>query len=260
MHLADATTVVTTLSGDESKPRVEIRSRRGDIRVDDPRQRDSGTRRRSPHPSRRRLTTDGNRRWMPDELYRRLRSAGQQHGPAFQGIVGLTVSDSGSARAAVRLPSPARQGSRRFLLHPVMVDIALQALGATKAATDLAADENHGPTVILPVRLAGIRVYGDVTEGVCATGSLRATVAPGPLRRPGCADRAPTAGCCWRSTRSTWWCFRRREPPTASPADCSPWNGSRWISASRRRTSMRCCWSVRHPRTIRCLPCCWPGW
>ena len=79
----------------------------------------------------------------PDELYQRLRSAGQQHGPAFQGIVGLSVSDSGAARAAVRLPAAARQGARRFTVHPVMMDIALQALGATKAATDLATAPNR---------------------------------------------------------------------------------------------------------------------
>ena len=173
LYLADATTVVTTLSGDESKPRVEIRSRRGASvwTTHATATLECGA---QPAPEPPSIVTDGTE-LDADELYRRLRSVGQQHGPAFQGIVSLTVTDSGLARAGVRLPSPARQGSRRFLLHPVMVDIALQTLGATKAATDLAADESHGTTVILPVRLAGIRVYGDVTEGVCATGSLRAT-------------------------------------------------------------------------------------
>ena len=32
--------------------------------------------------------------------------------------------------------------------------------------------------MVLPVRLAGIRVYGDVTEGVCAIGMLMATSSP----------------------------------------------------------------------------------
>ena len=97
---------------------------------------------------------------------------------AFQGIVGLTVFGSGAARAAVRLPSEAKQGSGRFRLHPVMVDIALQALGATKAATDLAGEGSDESAVVLPVRLAGIRVYGDVTEGVCAIGTLMPTSSP----------------------------------------------------------------------------------
>ena len=62
-----------------------------------------------------------------------------------------------------------------------MMDIALQALGATKAATDLATRQTDDATVILPVRLAGVRVYGDVTEGVAATGSLVATDRPDRL-------------------------------------------------------------------------------
>ena len=96
-----------------------------------------------------------------------LRSRGSSGSPSLA---------HGAARADVRLPSAARQGARRFLLHPVMVDIALQALGATKAATDLAGERNDEPAVVLPVRLAGVRVYGDVTEGVCAIGTLTATL------------------------------------------------------------------------------------
>ena len=174
MHITDTTVVATTLTGDESKPRVEIRSRNGTsgwtLHA-------SATLERSlqsaPEPLQfDEAPTTGQ---DPDDLYQRLRSAGQQHGPAFQGIVGLTVSGSGAARAAVRLPSAAEQGSRRFHLHPVMVDIALQALGATQAATDLAGERNDGAAVVVPVRLAGIRVYGDVTQGVSAIGTLMPT-------------------------------------------------------------------------------------
>jgi phthiocerol/phenolphthiocerol synthesis type-I polyketide synthase C len=180
MHITDATVVVTTLSGDESKPRVEIRSgggasgwtvhasatlQRGVQSVPEPPEVDEA------------LAAGLD----PEDLYRRLRSAGQQHGPAFQGIVGLTVSDSGAARAEVRLPSAAKAGSRRFVLHPVMVDVALQVLGATKAATDLAGEGGDGSTVVLPVRLAGVRVYGDVTESVGAVGMLAAGSSPDRL-------------------------------------------------------------------------------
>ena len=176
MPVVDGTIVITTLSGDESKPRVEIRTRKGA----------SGwtthatatLERSSQSPAEPPMMTGAATELDPAELYRRLRSAGQQHGPAFQGVEGLSVYDSGIARATVRLPSTARQGARRFLLHPVMVDIALQALGASKTATDLAAQDGGQPTVILPVRLAGIRVYGNVTEGVTAIGSLAATSRP----------------------------------------------------------------------------------
>ena len=178
MHITDGTVVVTTLSGDESKARVEIRSRRttsgwtthatatlarsGQSAPDAP------------------VTVDGEliTELDPGDLYARLRSAGQQHGPAFQGIVGLTVSDAGVVYADVALPSSAKQGSRRLLLNPVMVDIAMQALGATTAARDLAAEDGDGPAIVLPVRLAGVRVFGDVTEGVRAVATLRATSRP----------------------------------------------------------------------------------
>jgi phthiocerol/phenolphthiocerol synthesis type-I polyketide synthase C len=176
MQVTEQTVVVTTLTGDESSARAEIRSRGtapGWITHA------TATVERGPL-SPPRLSPFGvgdapATELDPDELYGRLRSAGQQHGRAFQGIVGISVSDSGAARAEVRLPSEAKRGSRRFLLHPVMVDIALQALGATKAATDLAAEEADGRVLVLPVRMAGIRVYGDVTDGVCAIGSLTAT-------------------------------------------------------------------------------------
>ena len=177
MHITDATVVVTTLSGDESKPHVEIRSGSGSfgwtLHASAMLERDK---RSAPEPPA--VDEAPATELDADDLYRRLRSAGQQHGPAFQGIVGLTVSGSGAARAAVRFPSEAKQGSRRFHLHPVMVDIALQALGATKAATDLAGEGTVGSAVVLPVRLAGVRVHGDVTEGVCAIGMLAATPSP----------------------------------------------------------------------------------
>ena len=41
-------------------------------------------------------------RWRKLDLYGRLRSAGQQHGPAFQGIVGIRVDAEGTASAEVR--------------------------------------------------------------------------------------------------------------------------------------------------------------
>ena len=176
MHITDATVVVTTLSGDESKSDVEIRSGGGvsgwTVHASATLQRGVLSVPRVPAVDEVAAGLD------PEDLYRRLRGAGQQHGPAFRGIVGLAVGGSGAARAEVRLPVEARQGSRRFRLHPVMVDIALQTLGATRVATDLAGEGGPGSAVVLPVRLAGVRVFGDVTEGVCAIGVLAATSSP----------------------------------------------------------------------------------
>ena len=177
MHITDATVVVTTLTGDESEPRVEIRSGSGASgwTMHASATLERGVQSAPEPPEVDEASATG---LDADDLYRRLRSAGQQHGAAFQGIVGLTVFGSGAARAAVRLPSEAKQGSGRFQLHPVMVDIALQALGATKVATDLAGEGSDESAVVLPVRLAGVRVYGEVTEGVCAIGTLNPTSSP----------------------------------------------------------------------------------
>ncbi|MCB0939937.1 MAG: type I polyketide synthase [Mycobacterium sp.] len=176
MHVTDGTVVVTTLTGDETTARVQIRSRTTTsgwithatamlVRADQAEP-------RAPATGGEPMTE-----LDPEELYRRLRGAGQQHGPAFQGIVGLTVSATGTVSADIVLPAAAKQGSRRFLLHPVMVDIAMQALGATTAATDLAAGDGEA-AVVLPVRLAGVRIHGDVTEGTRAIATLRPTSRP----------------------------------------------------------------------------------
>jgi phthiocerol/phenolphthiocerol synthesis type-I polyketide synthase C len=180
MHVTEQTIVVTTLTGDESAARVEIRSR-GAASGWTTHATATIERGTAAPPAPTQVHDAPVAEMNPEDLYGRLRDAGQHHGPAFQGIVGLTVFDSGAARAEVRLPSAAKRGSRQLLLHPVMVDIALQALGATKVATELAGTQTDGRAVVLPVRLAGVRVYGDVTDGVSAVGKLRATSSPDRL-------------------------------------------------------------------------------
>jgi phthiocerol/phenolphthiocerol synthesis type-I polyketide synthase C len=157
MPVTDDTMVATTLTGDESRARVEIRSRSGENEWVT---HAIATVERASSPAGAPTLIEDESSLVeldPQDLYERLRSAGQQHGPAFQGIVGLAVSDSGAARAQVELPSPAKRGSRRMLLHPVMVDVAVQVLGATKAATDIASEGGDARTVVLPVRFAGVR-------------------------------------------------------------------------------------------------------
>ncbi|RFD26847.1 polyketide synthase [Mycobacterium uberis] len=184
LHVTENTVLVTTLTGDEQQCRVEIRTRSdasgwtthatATVGHAEPVQ-SSDRQKRIATPA------DVMNELDPGDLYQRLRGAGQQHGPAFQGIVGLAVSESGVAHAEVRLPSSARMGSRDFLLHPVMMDIALQTLGATRMATDLAGGQSARATLVLPVRFAGVHVYGDITRGICAVGSLTATEGSGRL-------------------------------------------------------------------------------
>ena len=178
LHVTEGTVLVTTLTGDQQRCRVEIRSRSGSsgwtVHATATVARAESLDPLEPLEPLELSTPDAMDELDPEDLYQRLRGAGQQHGPAFQGIVGLGVAESGAARAEVRLPSSARTGSRDFLLHPVMMDIALQTLGATRVATDLAGGQTARSTLVVPVRYAGVHVYGDVTRGVCAVGSLAA--------------------------------------------------------------------------------------
>ena len=99
MPVTDDTMVATTLTGDESRARVEIRSRSGENEWVT---HAIATVERASSPAGVPTLIEDESSLVeldPQELYERLRSAGQQHGPAFQGIVGLAVSDSGAARA-----------------------------------------------------------------------------------------------------------------------------------------------------------------
>jgi len=182
LHVTDDTVLVTTLTGDEQACRIEIRTRNaasGWIKhATATVARETVSDDEAPRPALDEVADELD----PDDLYQRLRGAGQQHGPAFRGIVGLAVAKSGTARADVRLPASAKTGSRSFGLHPVMMDIAVQALGATRVATDLAGEQSARQTLVLPIRFAGVHVYGDITGGVCSIGSLAATDSPDRLR------------------------------------------------------------------------------
>ena len=179
MHVTDNTVVVTTLTGNEGDTRIEIRSR-----IADSGWTTHATAKLARGPVSTPRVTDGGAAAAdldPETLYSRLRGAGQNHGPAFRGIVGLTVTETGAARADVKLPSEAKSGAAKFVLHPVMVDIALQALGATRRGRGSGVRDPDVPVVALPVRLAGVRAYGDVTEGVSAVAILTPTVSPDRL-------------------------------------------------------------------------------
>ncbi|SOX53027.1 KR domain-containing protein [Mycobacterium ahvazicum] len=181
LQVTDDTVLVTTLTGSEQTCQIEMRTRSASSgwikHASATVARETVDRPAGPTVAANDVAAEIN----PDELYDRLRAAGQQHGPAFRGITGLAVAASGAARAQGRLPSSAKAGARNFLLHPVMMDIAVQALGATRAATDLAGGQNTRQTLVLPIRFAGIHVYGDVSDGVCSTGSLAATDSPDRL-------------------------------------------------------------------------------
>ena len=172
MHVVDGTVVVTTLSGDESKPRVEIRTGSGTfgwtIHATATFERDKRSAPSRPRSTRRRDRT---------RCGRPLPAAAQRRPATWSCVPGDRRSHrlwlrcgSGCGPVAVR----GQTGISAVHLHPVMVDIALQALGATKAATDLAGEGTaarrgaSSPT-------CGREGSRRRDRGVCAIGMLAAT-------------------------------------------------------------------------------------
>ncbi|CCK26520.1 Phthiocerol synthesis polyketide synthase type I PpsC [Streptomyces davaonensis JCM 4913] len=100
----------------------------------------------------------------PETLYAWMRAAGQQHGPAFQGVTSVRLAEGRSEAAVGRIavPEQAGVGLRRPLLHPVRLDLCMQLLGAVPAASDPGASR-----ALLPVGVRSLRRWADP-----ATGSL----------------------------------------------------------------------------------------
>ncbi|WP_439673432.1 SDR family NAD(P)-dependent oxidoreductase [Embleya sp. MST-111070] len=98
----------------------------------------------------------------PAELYRRMREdRGITHGPAFCGIERLRLlhdRPTPTALADVTLPPTGHAGTRSLHLHPILLDICLQAVGSTWLASRVVP-----PGGLVPRRLGRVRVLGDTT-------------------------------------------------------------------------------------------------
>ncbi|MGW8375459.1 type I polyketide synthase [Streptomyces sp. ODS28] len=99
----------------------------------------------------------------PSGLYAHMRQErGIEHGPAFAGITALALRSGTrpvTALATVELPAAARIGARRLHWHPVLLDVGLQAVGATWFATT-----EVEPGSMVPRRIGRLRVHGDVVD------------------------------------------------------------------------------------------------
>lgn len=94
----------------------------------------------------------------PADFYAMLRQTGQHHGPAFGALTRIARLPDGSAETEITVPdeAPRHPGYR---LHPVVLDAALQSLGAAiPEGKDAASTEAS----YLPVSFETIRVYRDI--------------------------------------------------------------------------------------------------
>jgi phthiocerol/phenolphthiocerol synthesis type-I polyketide synthase D len=94
----------------------------------------------------------------PADFYALLRQTGQHHGPAFAGLTRITRLPDGSAETEITVPDevPRHPG---YLLHPVVLDTALQSVGAAIPDEEIAGSTE---TSYLPVSFEAIRVYREI--------------------------------------------------------------------------------------------------
>ncbi|TDD72506.1 type I polyketide synthase [Actinomadura rubrisoli] len=92
----------------------------------------------------------------PEEVYGRLRGLGIVHGANFTGLV--TIRHAGptcdTAIAQIQLPAPISSEGRGYQIHPVLLDVCLQALSAHPALSGSA-------QLMLPAGCASLRVFGN---------------------------------------------------------------------------------------------------
>ncbi|SAL32903.1 thiotemplate mechanism natural product synthetase [Caballeronia udeis] len=100
--------------------------------------------------------------WEADSLYEAFAAMGLHYGPAHRAIQTLRRGEH-ELLARLALPAAARAGSEHFVLHPSLMD------GALQAATALLVDMRQPPaTAVVPFALDRVRVLSACTEEMFA--------------------------------------------------------------------------------------------
>ena len=94
----------------------------------------------------------------PKDFYTALRRTGAYHGQAFAALTRIVRTPGGWSETEIVLPDEATP-YRGAVLHPVMLDAALQSLAAAMPAEILS---ESSEVTYLPVAMESIRVFGDV--------------------------------------------------------------------------------------------------
>lgn len=94
----------------------------------------------------------------PGDFYALLRQTGQHHGPAFAALTRIARLPDGSSETEITVPDevPRHPG---YLLHPVVLDAALQSMAAAISDGEVAGSAESS---YLPVSFEKIRVYRDL--------------------------------------------------------------------------------------------------
>ncbi len=99
----------------------------------------------------------------PDQFYEVFRSRGISHGPAYQGVTALYAGE-GQALAELRLPASVSDTLDEFILHPSLMDVALQvAIGPTSNSDSMKTDDIRPD---LPFALESLEVFRRCTSSM----------------------------------------------------------------------------------------------
>ncbi|GAX60248.1 beta-ketoacyl synthase [Candidatus Scalindua japonica] len=97
------------------------------------------------------------------DCYKAFAGRGLNYGPSFQGIESLSYNDS-EALARLKLPDIVTGQAERFVLHPSLLDGALQAVAGL-----VGGNAKTGPQVtLLPFALSEVMIYGPIPESAYA--------------------------------------------------------------------------------------------
>ena len=100
-----------------------------------------------------------------EDYYALFAQGGVHYGPAFQGIERLVYNEEESL-AYLRLPEAARADSEPFLLHPSLMDGAVQASMGLTLASSVRDYDAQGP--LLPFALGEVCIHGPLLDSVYA--------------------------------------------------------------------------------------------
>jgi hypothetical protein len=98
----------------------------------------------------------------PEQCYEIFKNQGLDYGPGFRGIEKVCTGE-GFALARLRLPSSVSESMDQFVLHPSLMDSALQAsIGLFSNI------ENNGAKPALPFALESLEIFGNCTASMWA--------------------------------------------------------------------------------------------
>lgn len=120
------------------------------------------------------IVHDGAETMTADEVYRALARRGLQYGPSMRGIEEVRRWN-GEALARIAIPELIRHETETYLIHPVLLDAALQALAAAAAVSSGPAADG---STFVPVGCRRVRLYDRPGHTLWSHAVLRSGTSP----------------------------------------------------------------------------------